>query len=297
MSMTEHPVAQRQRARHAGAAPRPAADRGPRPAPGRLGHRAAGAARLVRRPRPGRVPGPPGGRPRLVRPRDVVRRDPHAAGGAARGPGDPFPLRHARRDRDARGRRRAHDEGAPRPRRWPRRRVGPHALPGARPASGANDAVHLEPGRLRGRVPVLRDRRARPLARPLDRRDRRPGALLAPRARGGGSAPDEHRLHGHGRAAPQPRRGRRRLRGALRQAALRPRAAAHHGQHERRRAGHRALHDARAPVHARGLAPRCAAGAPGRPRAAQPALSDRRRRRGRDRLWRARPAVASRTRW
>ena len=52
--------------------------------------------------------------------------------------------------------------------------------------------------------------------------------------------------------------------------------AAHHDQHERRRARHRAAHRAAPPVHAGGLAPRRAAGAARRARAAQPALPGRR---------------------
>ncbi len=47
-----------------------------------------------------------------------------------------------------------------------------------RPARAAH-AVHLEPGRLRRRLPVLRHRRARLRARPRDGRDRRPGPRLA----------------------------------------------------------------------------------------------------------------------
>ena len=48
----------------------------------------------------------------------------------------------------------------------------------ARPGiARATHRVHLEPGRLRRRLPVLRDRRARLRARPRDGRDRRPGPL------------------------------------------------------------------------------------------------------------------------
>ena len=53
--------------------------------------------------------------------------------------------------------------------------IGADALPGARRLARAAHAVHLEPGRLRGRLPVLRHRRARLRARPRGRRDRRPG--------------------------------------------------------------------------------------------------------------------------
>ena len=45
-------------------------------------------------------------------------------------------------------------------------RVGADALPGARLATRAGHGVHLEPGGLRGRLPVLRDRRAGFRARP-----------------------------------------------------------------------------------------------------------------------------------
>ena len=150
---------------------------------------------------------------------------------------------------------------------------------------GAAHAVHLEPGRLRRRVPVLRDWRARVRARPRDRGDPGPG----PAAPSGGSgprgrrAPDEHRVHGHGRATAQPgprARGRRR---AQRPGRARPRRAPHHGLDLRRRAGHPAADRARAPVHARDQHPRRARCAARRARPAQPSLAGGGGRRGRTR--------------
>ena len=102
-------------------------------------------------------------------------------------------------------RRRADREGAPSPVGRRARRVGPHALPGAGGPPRAAHRLHLEPGRLRRRLPVLRDRRARLHARPRDRRDRRPGPRRGPPARRRRPAPHERRVHGDGRAAPQPR--------------------------------------------------------------------------------------------
>ena len=64
------------------------------------------------------------------------------------------------------GRRRPDREGPPPPVRRCDDRVGPDALPGARRSARAAHAVHLQPGRLRGGLPVLRDRRARLQARP-----------------------------------------------------------------------------------------------------------------------------------
>ena len=107
--------------------------------------------------------------------RDRVRGDPDAPGrpaGRARGG---VPLRHRGRARGARGRRRPDREGAAHARRRTARRVGPDALPGPRRIARAPHAVHQLAGRLRGRLPVLRDRRARLRPGPRDRRDRRPG--------------------------------------------------------------------------------------------------------------------------
>ena len=98
-------------------------------------------------------------------------------------------------------------EGAPPPRRRPDDRIGADALPGPGLAARAGDDVHLEPGRLRGGLPVLRDRGAGLLARPGRRRDRGPGAILAAAPRRRRPARHEHRVHGHGRAAAQHGRG------------------------------------------------------------------------------------------
>ena len=75
------------------------------------------------------------------------------------------------------------------------------------PRRREDHAVHLVAGRLRGRLPVLRDREARPQAQPRRRRDRRPGLPRAAPARRGRARPQAHepRLHGDGRAAPQLR--------------------------------------------------------------------------------------------
>ena len=122
--------------------------------------------------------------------------------------------RAARRDRDdrrPRGRRgpdlaRRHAQAPP---RHPRRPVDRER---ADPRRRQDHAVHLVAGRLRGRLPVLRDREAGPQAQPRRRRDRRSGLPRAAAARRGRSrAPDhEPRLHGHGRAAPQLRQPRSR---------------------------------------------------------------------------------------
>ena len=72
--------------------------------------------------------------------------------------------------------RRADREGPPSTLGRPDDRVRADALPGPRRTEGAAHAVHLQPGRLRRRLPVLRDRRARLRARPRDRGDPRPGA-------------------------------------------------------------------------------------------------------------------------
>ena len=127
-------------------------------------------------------------------------------------------------------------EGAPPPRRRPPHRVRADALPRPRPAPRACHGLHLQPGRLRRRLPVLRHRRAGLLARPGDGRDRRPGALLAAPAGGRGPPPHQRRVHGHGRAAAQRRSRSWAAAGAHRRAALRPGGAPPDDQHQRRRA-------------------------------------------------------------
>ena len=149
------------------AAARPAGQRAARSATGHLRRRTPGAALVVRRPRRAGLPGTPAGRPRLV---GTSRRRSRTS---TRCPGSPprrarggLSLRHADAHRAPRGGRWPDRQGAPPARRRPRRRVGAHALPGARLAARAHHALHLEPGRLRRGLPVLRHRRARLLARP-----------------------------------------------------------------------------------------------------------------------------------
>ena len=71
-----------------------------------------------------------------------------------------------------------------------------------------------------------------------------------------GPAADQHRVHGHGRAAAQPGPRPGRHRGAQRPAPVRPRRAPHHGLDLGRRAGHPPAHGARPAVHPRRLAAR-----------------------------------------
>ena len=103
-------------------------------------------------------------------------------------------------------RRRAHPQDAVAAARRRAGRERAHALP--RPGH----RLHLQPGRLRHGLPVLRHRPERPDPQPLRRRDHRPGG----RRRGGdGQRRDprrprpavQRRLHGHGRAAGQLRPG------------------------------------------------------------------------------------------
>ncbi len=200
------------------------------------------------------------------------------------------------RHRGPRGRRRADREGAPSPRRRRADRIGADALPGPRRLARAAHAVHLEPGRLRRRLPVLRDRRARVRARPRDGRDRRPGPLrLAPAGRRR-PAPDQRRVHGHGRAAAQPRPRAGGDLGAQRPAAVRPGRAAHHRVDLGRRARDPSPDRARAAVHAGGLAPRGARPVARRARAAQPALAGGRGRSPPRATTRPRPGGGSATR-
>ncbi len=96
------------------------------------------------------------------------------------------------------------------------RRVGPHALP------QAGDDLHLQPGRLRHELPVLRHRPGGPDPQHVHRRDRRAGGLgRAPAAsrRAGGrhrrgprgaAARLQRRVHGDGRGPGQLQGGHRR---------------------------------------------------------------------------------------
>ena len=92
-------------------------------------------------------------------------------------------------DRAARRRRRPDDEVRVAPARRRHRRVGAHALPQPR------HDLHLEPGRLRHELPVLRDRPGRAHPQHVGRRDRRAGRLGGPRAaaRRAGRGGDEDR--------------------------------------------------------------------------------------------------------
>ena len=201
----------------------------------------------------------------------------HAPGAAPRGARGRLPLRHRRRHGDPPGRRRPDREGPPSTRRRGAHRIGADALPGPPGEPRAAHPVHLQPGRLRRRMPVLRDRRAGVHAGPRDGRDRRPGPPRRPTPGRRGSPADEHRVHGHGRAAAQPRSRAVRGRGAQRSGAVRPRGAPHHGLHVRGRARDPAAHGTRAAVHAGHLAACRARRAARRARAAEPALAGRRR--------------------
>ena len=139
--------------------------------------------------------------------------------------------------------------------------------------------MHQQPGRVRGRLPVLRDRRAGLRPRPRGRRDRRPGPPRPSAARGRRAPPHERRLHGHGRAPAQPRRRARRRGRADGPGALRPRRAPHHGLDVGRRPGHRTALPAAAAVDPRDQPPRRPRSVARPPGPAQPPLA----RGGRDR--------------
>ena len=170
--------------------------------------------------------------------------------------------------------------------------------PARRGAARAAHAVHLEPGRLRRRLPVLRHRRARLRARP-----RRP-----PRS-STRSAHASRRLIADGRRLTnivfmgmgEPLLNLDRVLAADR-GAQRPRAGSASARATSRSRppgvvpGHPPAHRARAAVHAGGLAPRRPRPAARRPRAAQPALAGRGGRRRRARPRAARPAGGSATR-
>ena len=130
--------------------------------------------------------------------RDVVRRHDDAAEGLARD------ARRVGAVLDARGRDRArvegrHGKGALPHRRRPSGRGRAHALPRRTPI-----AVSLVPVRLPAHVHVLRDGCDAVRAEPHRVGDPRPGAAL-PAA----GAREPRRVHGHGRAVPEPRRGAR----------------------------------------------------------------------------------------
>ena len=174
------------------------AGRASRRSPGAQRPASAGAGRLARGPRRARVPCAPGRRPPVARWRDERDGDADPARRPAVGGRGDLPGRHPDGDLDPPDRRGDDREGAPHARRRPRHRVRAHALSGPRAPARASHRLHLEPGGLRRRLSVLCHRRARLLARPVDRRDRRPGPVLGAAAAGRWTAGQQRRLHGHG---------------------------------------------------------------------------------------------------
>ena len=180
--------------------------------------------------------------------------------------------------------RRPDREGAPSARRRRAGRVGADALPGAGRRRASGTPCASQPGRVRGRLPVLRDRRAR--ASSATSRPRRSSTRSATRpAR---LAADGKRLTnvvymGMGEPLLNLDRVLDVDRRAQRPAPVRPRRAPHHGVDVRRRARDPAPDRARPAVHAGGQPPRRARRAARRARPAQPALASRGGRRGRAR--------------
>ena len=130
------------------------------------------------------------------------------------------------------------------------RRVGAHALPQPR------HHLHLQPGRLRHELPLLRHRPGGPDPQHVGRRDRRAGRVCRARSlrrrralpagelrRGprGAAARVQRRVHGHGRGAGQLQGGDRRDPAADRPGARRARhvGARHHHVDRRPGPGHR----------------------------------------------------------
>ena len=189
-----------------------------------------------------------------------------------------FRLRHARRDRRCATADGGPDrEGAPPPRRRPDRRIGAHALPGARAATRAGHRLHLEPGRLRGRLPVLRHRASWASGATWTRR-----RSWTRRASGGIAWPREGRrvtnvvFMGMGEPLLNVDAVLAAAAALSDAAALRAGGAAHHHQHQRRACpGIERLTRCAAAVHAGGLAPRGATRAARPAGAAQPALAGR----------------------
>ncbi len=134
----------------------------------------------------------------------------------------------------------------------------------------AGDGLRVVAGRLRDGLHLLRHRPGRLRTAPLRGRDRRAGAARAARVAAAGL---ERRVHGHGRAARQSRRGARSVHAAARRRrALR---APPHRVDRRRRARHRTADRVRAARHPRGLAARARRCAPRTARAAEPPLPAR----------------------
>ena len=175
-------------------------------------------------------------------------------------------------------------EGAPSSRRRRADRIGADALPGATGLARAAHAVHLEPGRLCRRLPVLRHRRAWLRARPADGRDRRPGPLgVARRLIADGRRLTNIVFMGMG----EPLLNLDRVLAAI-EALNDPRRFGLGARHITVSTsgvvpGHPAAHRPRPAVHAGRLAPCRARPAARRARAAQPSLAGRRGRRRRPR--------------
>ncbi len=166
---------------------------------GALAELLAGEPRLPRRPGVGRA----------VPPARRTGRAHGAAQGAAgparrRGPTGAHPGRRVHR------RRRRHGEVAVRPGRRRPGRDRPDALP--RP----HHRLRVEPGRVRHGLRVLRHRPGRVPAPAHHRRDRRAGRAGGPPFPRRRSPPRQRRVHGHGRAARQPRQRVARGRAAAR---------------------------------------------------------------------------------
>jgi hypothetical protein len=133
--------------------------------------------------------------------RGLLRADDERAARAARAPVERGPVLVAEaRPRGARLRR--HREGPLRDARRPARRGGAHALPRRPPL-----AVRVEPVGLPADLHLLRHRRDALRAQPHRLGDPRPGPSLPQKGAG-----QPRRLHGHGRAAHEPRQRARRLR-------------------------------------------------------------------------------------
>ena len=192
-----------------GLRPAPSAPAPSRRAPGHRRPHRRRARRVVRRARRAGVPRAAGdGRGVGLEARRVRRADdaPRGDEGGARGG---LPVRHGRGQRGPLHRRRPHREGAPPPERRAADRERPDALPGAGRQPRAPHAVHQLAGRCAVGCPFCATGELGHGARPRDRGDRRPGAQRRAAPRGRGHAADERRVHGHGRAAAQPRPGAR----------------------------------------------------------------------------------------
>jgi hypothetical protein len=134
--------------------------------------------------------------------------------------------------------------------------------------------VPVEPGRLRARLHVLPDGDDGARATARRRRDRGAGRARARRSRAR-RPPVQRRVHGHGRAAAQLRRGGRSARTARRPPGVRAVAPAHHRLDLGARSGDRALGRGAGAAASRGLAQRHDRRAARSADADQPPLSDR----------------------